>query len=122
MAASITRRRTSGEVRGPLDRGRGPRRATRDYRPLAAISDSTARPPGCTPAQCAMKSERQAARMALVCFAVGRFGAAAERGAGGAGGAGMAIAAGGGAAAGGAVGGGAAATEGVAPGGERTTL
>jgi hypothetical protein len=69
-----------------------------------------------------MKSERQAARIALVCFAVGRFGAAAERGAGGAGGAGMAIAAGGGAAAGGAVTGGAAATEGVAPGGERTTF
>ena len=66
-----------------------------------------------------MKSERQAARIALVCFAVGRFGAAAERGAGGAG---MAIAAGGGEAAGGAVTGGAAATEGVAPGGERTTL
>ena len=60
-----------------------------------------------------MKSERQAERIALVCFAVGRFGAAAERGAGGACGAGIAIAAGGGAAAGGAVTGGAAATEGA---------
>src|SRR5689334_17195033 len=67
-----------------------------------------------------MKSERQAARIALVCFAVGRLGAAAERGVGG--GAGMAIAAGGGAAADGAATGGAAATEGPAPGGVRTTV
>jgi hypothetical protein len=77
---------------------------------------SASRPPGCTP-------ERQAARIALVCFAVGRFGAAALRGgAGGAAGAGMVIAAGGGGAAGGAVTGGAAATGGVAPAGPRTTF
>jgi hypothetical protein len=67
-----------------------------------------------------MKSERQAARIALVCFAVGRFGATAKRGAGGAA-AGMAIAAGGGTAAGGAVAGGAAATEGALEG-KRTAL
>ena len=38
---------------------------------------NAAAPPGCTPEQCETKSERQAARIALVCWAVGFWGVVA---------------------------------------------